>query len=241
MRRTNTAEIPNYTLIFKFMANLGSQVKKLAVQTNFRYIQNIESLSDKLLEKKGYYRGYPCGHGHVIRDVDSHWCYFCVQKIKNNVCGFDVNYLHPNYKHKYASLWKKIQITNFEDCWETRSASKRICIASYRSFYANQKSENVTFHKAIYQCAWGDVGSMVVTRICKNKNCCNPLHLISTWNRIILPEKIIPFEVDFKAEKLMQYAKLSAQDKTENYVRAEYKHTIAHPMEANDPPEEHEA
>jgi len=224
------------------MANLGNQIKKLATQTKFRYIQNIESLSDKLLEKQGYYRGYPCGHGHVIRDAELHWCYFCVQKIKNNTCGFDINYLHPAYKHKYASVWKKIDIVNFGDCWEMIGAnSKRICIPSYRSFYADQKSENVTPHKAIYQCAWGDVGSMVVTRLCKNKNCCNPLHLVSTWNRLILPEKITPFEFEFKAEKLMQYAKLTSKSQIENYIQSEYKQTIAHPLEVQDPPEEHEA
>lgn len=227
------------------MANLSNQIKELAAQTKFRYVQNIELLSDVALKKHGYYKGYPCVHGHVIRDVEMHWCYFCIQKIKNNICGFDINYLHFNYKHKYAALWKKIQVSNFQECWEFEERGKatkikRVCIPSYRSLYTNQKSENVTIHKAIYQSAWGDIGSMVVTRICKNRNCCNPLHLVSSWNRLILPETINPFEINFQAEKLMQYARLSLNQRPEVLVEKEYKQTIIHPLEAPDPPEEHE-
>jgi hypothetical protein len=33
------------------------------------------------------------------------------------------------------------------------------------------------------------------------------LHLISSWNKLFYPEEIHPFEVEFQAEKLMQYGR----------------------------------
>ena len=62
----------------------------------------------------------------------------------------------------------------------------RICFPSYRTFIVDKNQENVNAHKAIYQCAWGDIGSMSVTRLCSNPWCGNPLHMISSWNKVFL-------------------------------------------------------
>ena len=51
-----------------------------------------------------------------------------------------------------------------------------------------------------------DIGKGYVTRSCGNKNCVNPLHLVSTWNRIVPPQTIYPFELEFEADKLMKMA-----------------------------------
>lgn len=225
------------------MANVNTKLIDIAKQINFRYVQNLALLNNTELESHGYYRGFVCPHGHHIRDQEFHWCYDCVQRIKSNICGFDVNYLHPHYKHKYHSLWQRINITHPEECWEIHSTGngpfKRICMPSYRSGYAAQKSENVNVHKAIYQCAWGDVGNLTVSRLCGNLYCGNPLHMISSWNRGKAPKNVSPLEVQFKAEKLMLYARETNSGHTiKPVVEREYKNTITHPLEVAEQPEE---
>lgn len=232
-----TLPVYNETL----MANYKSQLETIESKNNFRFIQDIDSLSSEELEEHGYYKGFPCVHNHTIRDKELHWCYHCVLKIKSNICGFDVNYLDASYKHKCVALWNKIRIGSFEDCWEikgdTGRTPKRLAFPSYRTAFSANRSENVTVHKIAYQCAWGDIGAMVVTRVCQNKACCNPLHLISSWNRVYPPSKVYPFEVEFKAEKLMQYARARKEIDPRVLAESQYKNTIEHPLVVNAPPD----
>jgi len=117
----------------------------------------------------------------------------------------------------------------------------RVCLPSYRSGYSKQKSENVNIHKAIYQCAWGDVGSLQVTRLCGDKRCCNPLHLVSSWNRNLPPKSISPLEIEFKAEKLMLYGKRNReQQPMEPVLKKDYKMSITDPQFVKEPPEYNE-
>lgn len=214
------------------MANLHRTMKPVIEKAEFRYIPEIESKSDEELNELGYYRGFPCPHNHIIRDTSEHWCYACIKKILSNVCGFDINYLHPDYKTKYHKLWRCIKTSHFDDCWEIKNDTayhpKRICLPSYRSLYSKQKAENVTIHKALYQCAWGDIGSYVVTRVCGNPNCGNPLHLVSSWNRLFPPDNINPFFIDFEPEKLMLYGRNKCNPKI---TERQFKQTIANPLE----------
>lgn len=191
------------------MANLNRILGEVSHETNFTYDPGIAVKSEEELNALGFYRGFPCAHGHVIRHIDDHWCYFCVKKILSNTCGFDINYLESNYKVKYQKLWNKIDIGDFKDCWEIKTNSiyspERIKMPSYRSQYSDNLSENVSIHKAIYQCAWGDIGKFRVTKICQNPKCANPLHLVSSWNRALPPKTINQMVLDFDVEKLMLY------------------------------------
>jgi hypothetical protein len=223
------------------MANLYRQVKNAVEQTSFRYVQLIEQLSKSQLESHGYYSGYACPHGHTIRDAKQHWCYFCVKKILSNNCGFDINFLHNDYKVKYSKLWKRIEVSHPEDCWTINASGtyspKRVCMPSYRAAYSHQKSENVTIHKALYQCAWGDVGALIVTRACGNPKCGNPLHMVSSWNRAFPPEKVHPFEMEFKAEKLMQINRARLLNREQEIITQDYKQTITHPLDVKEVPD----
>lgn len=214
------------------MANRYRSVKDPEVVRGFRHVNDIETLSAQELEEHGYYIGFSCPHNHFIRDSQNHWCYFCVKKILSNVCGFDINYLHTDYKIKYKRLWSQLQIGDRDDCWEVKSESiytpKRVCMPSYRSLYSKQKSEGITFQKAIYQCAWGDIGTSVVTRICGNPRCGNPLHLVSSWNRLYPPSFIHPFEMDFVPEKLMHYSRRKGDP---DLAHSLFKNTISNPLE----------
>jgi hypothetical protein len=220
------------------LANLHRSEKKVVDAVNFRFVPHIEDLDDAALSDAGYHRGFVCPHGHTIRDVKEHWCYHCVHKIQSNLCGFDINYLHVEYKTKYQKLWKKISIGSMEDCWSIDTpgpyAPKRVCMPSYRSSYSHQKSENLSFHKAIYNCAWGDVGGMVVTRLCGNPRCGNPLHMVSSWNKLFSPEAIHPFELEFQAEKLMAYGKNKDKPLVFNQV---FRNAISFPKDEQIPDE----
>ena len=209
--------------------------------TYFRYIHDIDKVSKDKLNEKGYYIGFPCVHGHVIRDKKEHWCYHCIKKIKSNICGFDINYLHTDYKTKYQKLWTKINIKSLDECWEVDLPGKRepyrVCFPSYRSQYTCQKSENITPHKVIYNCAWGDIGSNFVTRICNNPWCLNPLHMISRWNRESYPKKIKPFSVKFEAKKLMRISKALLLNRQNEIIEEKYQKTIENPLYVKDIPD----
>ena len=214
------------------MANLHARNKKSKQRLNFRYIRDIQDLPEKELNNYGYYRGFPCVHNHEIRDKADHWCYFCAKKIISNICCFDLNYINSEYKRKYFLLWKNILVQDFDQCWYLKADfSPRICLPSYRSLYSRQRAENVSIHKAIYQCAWGDIGRHSVTRLCKNKDCYNPLHLTSSWNQLYPPESIKPFEIEFQPEKLMLYKQHESSSKI---LESQYKQTIKSPLDLKD-------
>lgn len=219
------------------MANLLTPLEK----TSFRYVPNIDSLDDSQLESHGYYRGYPCPHRHTIRDSKYHWCYHCAVKIKSNICGFNLNFLHVYYQHKYEAIWKKIQVSDPSECWDMNlpgtRAPRRIAFPSYRAFYTGRASENVTPQKVIYQCAWGDVGSLTVSRVCGNHWCGNPLHMISSWNMGMPPKRVNPFTLEFKPELLMMLAQAVRVGREQELIESYYRQTILHPMLAPDPPD----
>lgn len=208
----------------------------LLKETTFRHLSATSLESDEALEQQGYYRGFPCPHGHTIRDKEQHWCYHCVRRIQSNLCGFDLNYLSPFYKTKYHHLWSQVQIGHATECWPIKGpgtgAPKRICMPSYRSHFSKQKAENLTIMKAIYHCCWGDVGSLMVSRVCGNPRCGNPLHMVTSWNRLLPPHRLNPFETKFVAEKLLHYERLRLDGIDPNLaIERLYKNTVLHSLE----------
>jgi hypothetical protein len=149
--------------------------------------------------------------------------------------------MHEDYKVKLLQLWKRVDPEGWEDCWIPESHNKtglgRVCFPSYRSFYSNQKSENISFHKAIYQCAWGDIGNLTVTRLCNTKDCVNPLHLVSSWNRKNPPASISPFVTEFDAAQLMLFGQTRLRDNIQELIHKDIKPTIAHPLDVAENPE----
>jgi hypothetical protein len=195
----------------------------------FRFIPDIEELEEHQLLVHGYYKGFPCAHGHTIRDVTGHWCYHCVRKIQNNICGLDVNYMHRHYKVRYETLWGLMPTGELTECWEKEFQQDRISFPSYRSLKSKRFSENVSIHKAVYQSAWGDVGKGWVTRTCKNPNCFNPLHMRSVWNPPNPPKTIAPFTTKFQYQKLMLAGRREAENlPTDELVVRQFKMPITH-------------
>ena len=217
------------------MANsLTNASKLLQLAKSFTLIpviDGIHEMSNEELRSHGYYRGFYCQHGHRIRHLEDHWCYECVRKIQSNNCGFDVNYLNKNYKSRMLELWNQIPVGEWDECWDVPwLGNKRMRFPSYAMAFNEKYNSNVTIHKIIYQCAWGDVGKLFVTRTCKNKNCLNPLHLVSSFNRMFPPQAIHPFEPEFDPQKAMQQAQNFLKNKPDPLLERQYKSTIQHPL-----------
>lgn len=190
----------------------------------------LTSLEPEVMEAEGYYKGYPCPLGHTIRDKAQHWCYRCAWRIRSNICGIDVNYLHPDYNNLAFLLWKQIETKDPGECWDAKNPKKRVQMPSYRSALTGRRTDNVTLHKAIYSLCWGDVGRLNVTRNCGNKNCINPLHLVSSWNNKTPMRTMMYFDTEFNYEKLMSMqSRLAKGQSTDPLIMTYKKNIIADP------------
>ena len=203
-----------------------SRLKLIDTSLNFRQIP--KDCDD--IDKYGYYIGHPCPHGHRIRDKEKHWCYHCVKKIQTNICGIDINYIDSEYKDYCYRLWQSIAVGNPEDCWLVPGLrKKRISMPSHRMHF-KKRVDNVTYQKAIYMMAWGDIGSHSVTHSCGNKDCMNPLHLVSSWNRDTPPKDFHYFDLKYDVQKLMLMEKTRHQGiPVHTLVEPNFKKTISSP------------
>jgi hypothetical protein len=226
------------------MANLLHRLQKQQeyhkAGLNFRHVLRMESLTETEINDHGFYLGEPCARGHIIRDQEQHWCYECVLQIQQNLCGVDVNYLHHEYRYRYAKIFSNLNVGELDECWEY-TGPKQVSLPSYRSGLRGQRATNVTAHKAIYEAFWGDIGrSSSVTRSCGNKNCYNPLHLVSSWNMRHPPQRLYPCILELDEQKLMVQANLEARGYNTAALIKQFKNTIAHPSEVEEECPEHE-
>lgn len=224
------------------MANVLKGYRPVKRQIDFRYLRSTDT---DALERWGYYQGFPCPHNHTIRDSANHWCYECVLRIQSNLCGFDLNYLNMNYKTPFYELWRRVKVEGWADCWDIdgpgSATPKRIWMPSYRSQYSRTVGDNLTVQKAIYMCAWGDPGRLTVSRTCKNKRCCNPLHLVTSWNRKTPPKTVSPFCLDYDVSKLMLSAREEAKGLfVKDSIARPSKNTITSPKDVQIDPKYNE-
>ena len=137
------------------------------------------------LEDQGFYLGFPCHLGHRIRDSQQHWCYECAVKIRNNICGLNINLTHEDHRRMIGNAVHSISDETLGDpnaCWVPKSQLGPVCYPTWRSHYTGHLNA-VQPKKIIYQAFWGDVGQLYVTtakHVCKNTKCLNPLHMTSS-------------------------------------------------------------
>ena len=226
------------------MANLIRNLSKVQQEhrllTNFRYLLRPDALTDKELDERGFYKGYPCSRGHVIRDKQEHWCYHCCVQLMQNICGLDINYIHPDYRGKLQAILSKVKVGEPDQCWEWQGKTSYVHMPSYRSAWALQRADKVQAAKAVYTAFWGDIGTYRVDRICGNKKCCNPLHLVSTWNQRMPPQRIHPFDLELSPEKLMLQLNLEQRGYNAEKLVQQFRSTITNPLEAAPDPDYHE-
>jgi|TARA_R100001530_G_scaffold87699_2_gene61092 hypothetical protein len=208
----------------------ADRVKKAKASLSFR---RLDTFTEEELKKNNYYVGYTCPLGHHIRDVEKHWCYKCVERILNNVCSFDINYIHSKYNSSAYDVWRYVTPGEANECWPV-SKTGRVNFPSYRSLWDKNRTNNVTIAKAIYTTSWGDIGNLTVSHLCKNKSCGNPLHLVSTWNRKSPPKKMHFFDIEYDPKKLIMFCRLEKEGfDLDNFFSQRYKNTIANPKDVD--------
>lgn len=191
----------------------------------------IDEYTDEMLDAEGFYHGFPCVHGHTIRNKKQHWCYHCVHRISQNVCGFDLNYLDKFYKINVKNFLDLVDIQGPDDCWEYLYKVNRHCFPSYRSING-KRTDNMSPMKVMYHVAWGDTGNLYVNRrtdLCDNPRCVNPLHLKTKFNFDIPPKDVQPLVTEYDWMKINHYNNLKKKGLVEKYRIAQTRNHIIHP------------
>ncbi len=222
------------------LTNRKNRARQILNGLNFRFLPD-EKL--ETLEALGYYVGFPCPLGHKIRDKNEHWCYHCVRRIQGNICGLDVNYLHNVYQEDARALLNLIEIKKPDECWPivlpkdnnlNASVPKRVNFPSYRTGQMDRRTDKVSLSKAIYTFTWGDVGSMRVSRRCRNNWCGNPLHMCSSWNRADVLKDFHYLDLEINPKKLLLMAKRHRLNlPIEDLIAMSYRPTIANPQDVD--------
>ncbi len=222
------------------LTNRKYRAKKILNGLNFRFLPDEEP---ETLEDLGYYVGFPCPLGHRIRDKKEHWCYHCVRRIQGNICGLDVNYLHNVYQEDARALLNLIEVKEPDECWPiilpkdnnlNASVPKRVNFPSYRTGQMDRRTDKVSLSKAIYTFTWGDVGSMRVSRRCRNNWCGNPLHMCSSWNRADVLKDFHYLDLEINPKKLLLMAKRHRLNlPIEDLIAMSYRPTIANPQDVD--------
>jgi hypothetical protein len=222
------------------LTNRKYRAKKILNGLNFRFLPDEEPGT---LEDLGYYVGFPCPLGHKIRDKNEHWCYHCVRRIQGNICGLDVNYLHNVYQEDARALLNLIEVKEPDECWPiilpkdnnlNASVPKRVNFPSYRTGQMDRRTDKVSLSKAIYTFTWGDVGSMRVSRRCRNNWCGNPLHMCSSWNRADVLKDFHYLDLEINPKKLLLMAKRHRLNlPIEDLIAMSYRPTIANPQDVD--------
>ena len=86
--------------------------------------------------------------------------------------------------------------------------------------------------KIMYTAAWGDIGSLRLTRkkdVCTIDNFVNPLHWECVLNIDVAPKTIHPLVYELDFAKIKHYGFLKEQKKLEEYRRTQLKKHIIHP------------
>jgi hypothetical protein len=159
-----------------------------------------------------FYEGQRCMHGHCLRHKTNHWCFNCAFKIYANQCGKNINTVHWDY-HKYCFPVLADLPTDLDPakCWDFSTDKKsknperpRFTTLTHRSFFIKQ-TESIALARFVYTYFWGDVGTLVTSKQCKNPCCWNPLHVKSKFNVKPMPKQVFPFVTQIDINQLQAF------------------------------------
>ena len=212
----------------------AARAKRALLSKGFRYYNPSESPA-----AQGFYYGFPCHLGHRIRDSEHHWCYHCALKIKANICGLDINFIHGDYQNTLVRVMNNVDFQDRENphlgCWRMKKGFKAPSYPSWRSGSTGRMCDRVQAKKIIYQAFWGDVGKLYVTtasNICGDEKCVNPLHTTSSFNCSAhrRPNSFQYLDLDWNAKKHMIMAlRHNNQQSIDDLLKQLYKPTISDP------------
>jgi len=70
-------------------------------------------------------------------------------------------------------FWRKVDLLNPTGCWEWKAS-----VGSHGYGQINKDGRPVLAHRVAYEFLRGDKADSLDHRICRNKRCCNPDHLV---------------------------------------------------------------
>lgn len=116
--------------------------------------------------------------GRIPRYTDSYACVRCIAALTEGRLSLDIHRITRKHRRKFLEFWSLIDIRSPDECWEWQGTKRRGWGSGH--FHVARFWSRANTHSAQRVAAWfswGDIGRLPIHPICKNVNCCNPLHL----------------------------------------------------------------
>lgn len=116
--------------------------------------------------------------GRIPRYSDSYACVRCVSALTEGRLTLDIHKIARKHRRKFLEFWSLVDIRSPDECWEWRGTKRRGWSSGH--FHVARHWSRANTHAAqrvAVWYTWGDIGRLPIMPICKNVNCCNPLHL----------------------------------------------------------------
>jgi hypothetical protein len=177
-----------------------------------------ECAANLCMVEKYFYVGQQCVHGHIWRHKMHHWCLECAVKIFQNQCVLDINKMNYSHLTYYQHIFKNLEMPqDVSKCWilpDSRLPANhqrpRYSALTYKSPLIN-RAESIMLSRFVYFLCWGDVGTLIVKRLCSNPSCWNPFHLKSVFNVFEYKNTMDLFSTTVDQKKIADY-NLSLKD-----------------------------
>lgn len=156
--------------------------------------------------------------GLVPRYSDSHACVRCVSALTEGRLTLDIHKIHRKHRRKFLEFWSLVDIRSPDECWEWQGSSHTHWSSGY--FHVARHWTRCNTHAANRVATWytwGDVGRLPVEPICKNSNCCNPLHLrVKGVPHFYHKRKLQSINLEFNSMTLLR--------QTQEFLEASFNH-----------------
>lgn len=144
--------------------------------------------------------------GRIPRFSDSCACVRCIAALTEGRLTLDIHKITRKHRRKFLEFWSLVDIRTPDECWEWQGV-KRKGWASGHFHIARHWSRSNTHaaQRVATWYTWGDVGKLPIMPICKNVNCCNPLHLrVKGVAHFYHQRKLQVIDLEFNSMKLLR-------------------------------------
>lgn len=142
--------------------------------------------------------------GRIPRYSDSHACVRCVAALTEGRLSLDIHRIERRYRRKFLEFWSLVDMRSSDECWEWQGRRRARWNSGY--FHIGRhwtRGNTYPAQRVAVWFTWGDIGRLPITPICKNSNCCNPLHLrIKAVPHYYHHRKLQVINLEFDSSKL---------------------------------------
>jgi hypothetical protein len=144
--------------------------------------------------------------GRIPRYADSHACVRCVSALTEGRLTLDVHRIHKRHRRRFLEFWSLVEVADPEECWEWHGPRHRRSNTSHFKCTRHWNDSNqFGAPRVATWLSWGDIGRLPITSICRNTNCCNPLHIrIKGVPHFYYNRKLQLIDLEFNSQKLVR-------------------------------------